>query len=66
MIRTEEGKIITFLSPDWSLESKLSKIPEGTWVEIEYLGETVTGSGNMKKNFKVYYEHIEVNSEEST
>jgi len=59
-IRTEEGEIKSFLSPDWSLESKLTKIPEGTWVEIEYLGETPTGSGNMKKNFKVLHQLIEV------
>jgi len=57
-MKTEEGEVLTFLSPDWSLESLLSKIAEGTFVEIKYEGESQTGSGNMKKDFKVWLEQI--------
>lgn len=58
-IKTEEGEIVSFLSPDWSLESMLSKIAEGTFIEIQFEGETTTGSGNMKKNFKIFQEQVE-------
>jgi len=54
VILADDGQLIGFLSPRFSLEPKLKIAGEGTYIAITYVGEELMKSGNSLKKFKVW------------